>query len=453
MTIFALSSGAGRAGIAVVRISGPAAGNCLETIIGRDRPAPRKLVQRTLQDPIGQRALDRALVVWLPGPASFTGEDCAELHLHGGSAVVAAVLDCLSRLPGLRLAEPGEFTRRAFDQGKLDLAEVEGLADLINAETEAQRRQALKQYNGDLSRLIEAWRDRLVPVLAHCEALIDFSDEELPESVAASLQSEMLGLESEIRQYLVGQGPGERLRDGLEVALAGAPNVGKSSLLNQFAARDVAIVSEVAGTTRDTIEVRLDLGGYPVTMVDTAGLRDLVGPGGTETIGQVGIEAEGVRRARERAAASDLKVVIFDASVAYPFEGESLALVDDRALVVINKIDIGGWGSGRDEFTGRTCYRVSAKTGEGIAALIEGLTAEVAERFDGSGPVPAVTRIRHRVALEDCRAALARGSALEPGELLAEDLRLAVRALGRITGRVDVEDLLDVVFKDFCIGK
>ncbi len=333
-TIFALSTPPGRAGIGVVRLSGPAAGTALEALAGAPRPAPRVAHLRQLSDPDGRAALDRALVLWFAGPASFTGEDMAELHLHGGRAVAAAVIGALSRRPGLRPAEPGEFTRRAFDNGKLDLSEVEGLADLIDAETDAQRRQALRQMTGGLSRLTEDWRTRLLSGLAHLEAAIDFPEEDLPETLLDGARAVAVELGGEIGRHLADQGRGERLRDGLQIAIVGPPNSGKSSLLNALARRDVAIVSELAGTTRDVVEVHLDLGGYPVTLADTAGLRTFEAGSGDS------VEQEGMRRARSRAAESDLKLAVFDLCSWPELDPEALAVVDQDTLAVLNTIDV-----------------------------------------------------------------------------------------------------------------
>jgi tRNA modification GTPase len=449
-TIFALSTPPGRAGIGVVRLSGPAAGAALEALAGAPRPTPRVARLRRLSDPDSQAALDRALVLWFAGPASFTGEDMAELHLHGGRAVVAAVIGVLSRRPGLRPAEPGEFTRRAFDNGKLDLSEVEGLADLIDAETDAQRRQALRQMTGDLSRLTEGWRTRLLAGLAHLEAAIDFPEEDLPEGLLDGARAVAVELGGEIGRHLADQGRGERLRDGLQIAIVGPPNSGKSSLLNALARRDVAIVSELAGTTRDVIEVHLDLGGYPVTLADTAGLRTL-GEGGGDAV-----EQEGMRRARGRAAEADLKLAVFDMTSWPDLEPEALAVVDQDTLAVLNKADLRPGAPdepGPAALRGRPSFVISARTGQGLDRLLEEVERRVIGCLGVAGADPAVTRARHRRALEDCRSALERVAAAELPELAAEDLRLAARALGRITGRVDVEDVLDVVFRDFCIGK
>ncbi len=449
-TIFALSSAPGRAGVAVLRVSGPGAGPALAALAGSCPPARHARLTR-LVDPGTGAAIDRGLVLWFPGPASFTGEDMAELQLHGGRAVVAAAVAALAALSGLRPAEPGEFTRRAFDFGKLDLGEVEGLADLINAETEAQRRQALRQMEGARSQRLVAWRAALVATLVQAEAAIDFPDEQLPEQIDGRVTHNILYLIQEISAYLADSHSGERLREGIFVALVGAPNAGKSSLLNAFARRPVAIVSEAPGTTRDVVEVHLDLDGYPVTLADTAGLREL-DPEATRT-GQDAIEAEGVRRARARAAAADLKLAIFDLQAGPDFDPATRKLLDADSLVVFNKCDIVPEPEHKD-LDGCPALVVSAQTGAGIAALEARLAQEVAARLErGSGEAAPLTRARHRRALEDCAAALARARDAGRPELVAEDLRLALRALGRIAGRVDVEDVLDEIFREFCIGK
>ncbi|MBL6957401.1 MAG: tRNA uridine-5-carboxymethylaminomethyl(34) synthesis GTPase MnmE [Rhodospirillales bacterium] len=440
-TIFAPSTGAGPAGLAVIRVSGPAAGAALAAVTGRDLPQPRRATMADIKAADGT-PIDSGLVLWFPGPASFTGEDVAELHLHGGRAVVAATLEALGSCPGLRLAEPGEFTRRAFEAGKLDLTEAEGLADLINAETEAQRHQALRQMQGGLSDLYEDWRQRLLNTLAHMEAEIDFSDEDLPDGVAAEARRDIADLAAEIDAHLADDHRGERLRDGIHLAIIGPPNAGKSSLLNLLARRDAAIVSATAGTTRDVIEVHLDLGGYPVVVADTAGLREAEADD---------IEAEGVRRARLRAQDADLKLAVLDGQDWPEADPVTAALVDGDTIAVINKSDLKK-PDGNLQINDRPVLTISVKTGDGIDGLLEALGREVAGRFPAAAS-PALTRARHREALEDCRESLARTPGGQAIELETEDLRLAVRALGRITGRVDVEDLLDVIFQDFCIGK
>ena len=428
-TIYALSSASGRAGVAVLRVSGPRARAALEALTGEGVPRPRMAALRRFSDPETGAALDRGLALFFPAPASFTGEDVVELHLHGGRAVVTGVLSALARLPDLRAAAPGEFTRRAFENGKLDLTEVEGLADLIDAETEAQRVQALRQMEGALGQLYEGWRGRLVRLLAYAEAEIDFPDEEVPGDLIAKLGPEIARLQAGIAAHLDDGGRGERLRDGIEVAIVGPPNVGKSSLLNRLARREAAIVADEAGTTRDVLEVRLDIGGVPVTLADTAGLREAAGA----------VEREGVRRALERAERADLRLV-----VAAPDAGD-FALARPGDIRLLNKIDLGAE-------VPAGVIGVSAATGAGLD-LLEAALAEKVGLAYGASEHPLITRARHREGLRECAAALARAGEGSEADLVAEDLRLAARALGRITGRIDVEELLDVIFRDFCIGK
>ncbi|MDA1089126.1 MAG: tRNA uridine-5-carboxymethylaminomethyl(34) synthesis GTPase MnmE [Proteobacteria bacterium] len=452
-TIYALASAGGRAGIAVVRVSGPQASAALTALAatgGRQAVAlPRKAIRAAINEPSTSERIDDGLVIWFPAPGSFTGEDVAEFHLHGGPAVISGVLEALAAMAGLRMATPGEFTRRAFENGKMDLTAAEGLADLIEAETSAQRKQALRQLEGELGRLYEDWRQRLLAALAHGEAGIDFSDEDLPAGIEVEARKDVADLERDLAGHLKDGRRGERLRGGFQIAIIGPPNAGKSSLLNQLARRDAAIVSETAGTTRDVIEVHLDLGGYPVTVADTAGLRDV---GEDEKI-----EAEGIRRARAHAVDADLRLAVFDGQSWPEADAATMALVDASAIVVINKCDLSPLPL-RPEINGQPALAISALTGDGIEALL----AAVADRISGlmsasASPAPALTRTRHREALEECRAALGRFLAAGPGtgmpELAAEDLRLAARALGRITGRVDVDDVLEVIFRDFCIGK
>lgn len=437
-TIFAPATAAGRAGIAVVRISGPGARAALASL-SCAVPPPRRAVRARFADPATGEAIDDGLVLFFLGPASVTGEDVAELHLHGSRAVVDAVVTILSAQPGLRLAEPGEFTRRAFEHGKLDLTASEAVADLVAAETAAQRRQALRQLDGELGRLYDDWRDRLMRATAHLEAAIDFPEEGLPEDIAGGARGTVEALIADMSAHLADGRRGEILRDGVSIAILGPPNAGKSSLLNALAQRDVAITSSVAGTTRDVIEVRLDLGGYPVILADTAGLRDA----------RDAIEEEGVRRARARAAAADLKLVVLD--VTRPGEADALGdVLEGAVLIVANKADLAGGARLGSMPAG--ALPVSALTGQGMSSLVDRLGAAVGERFALGGP-PSLTRTRHRAALEECLAALQRSLVAPLPELCAEDLRLAVRGLGRITGRVDVEDLLDIVFREFCIGK
>ncbi|HZB91696.1 MAG TPA: tRNA uridine-5-carboxymethylaminomethyl(34) synthesis GTPase MnmE [Stellaceae bacterium] len=440
-TIFALATAPGRAGIAVLRLSGPEAGRALRALAGR-LPAPRQATRARFSDPRRGEVIDDGLMLFFPAPRSFTGEDVAELQVHGGRAVVAALVEALAAL-GLRPAEAGEFTRRAFENGKLDLTAAEGLADLVAADTAAQRRQALRQLEGELGRLYEAWRARLLGALAQLEAEIDFPEEGLPPALFARVTAAAAALREEIARHLADDRRGERLREGVAIAIIGPPNAGKSSLMNALARRDVAITAASAGTTRDVLEVALDLGGYPVLLADTAGLREA----GDD------VEAEGVRRARARAEAADLRLVLLDAT--RPEEAAGLAgLIDGNALVIANKIDLAPGDGARwaDELGAGPALRLSVRTGEGMEGLLARLEAEIARRF-APGAAPVVTRARHRRALEDCVAALDRFPAAGLPELAAEDLRAATRALGRITGRVDVEDMLDIIFREFCIGK
>lgn len=440
-TIFALATAPGRSGVAVVRVSGPDAAATLAALTNRPLPEPRRAALVTLRDPASGDALDDALVLRFTAPASFTGEDVVELHLHGGRAVVAGVIGALAARPGLRLAEPGEFTRRAFENGKLDLTEAEAVADLIDAETTAQRRQALRQMDGALGRLYDGWRDRLTRALAHIEADIDFAEDDLPGGVADAVRPVIERLLAEITDHLNDGGRGERLREGLHIAIVGAPNAGKSSLLNALARRDAAIVSARAGTTRDIIEVQLDLGGYPVVLADTAGLREAAADE---------VEEEGIRRARDRAARADVKVAVFDATALPDLDPTTLALIDADSVVVLNKSDVAT--ATPTVIAGAAPVLVSARTGAGLRDLEQRLTAFSADRL-AVGSAPSLTRARHRAALDECRTALERALIAPLPELAAEDIRLASRALGRITGRVDVEDLLDIIFRDFCIGK
>jgi tRNA modification GTPase len=453
-TIFALSSGRPPAAIAVVRICGPKAGRALQTLIGRV-PQPRHATLAQVREPASGEVIDEALALWFPGPHSETGEDMAELQLHGGHAVIASVLDALGRIAGCRPAEAGEFTRRAFENGRLDLTAVEGLGDLIAAETAAQRRQAFRQLKGLIGDRAEAWRRRIIEALALVEARIDFSDEaDVPEDLVTPALDAAQQLRSEIAAALADSGRGERLRDGMLVAIAGPPNAGKSTLLNRLARREAAIVSPYPGTTRDVIEVHFDLDGYPVTLLDTAGVRDSDDP----------VEREGVRRARARAAAADLVLWVIDVSAAEAVadimvNGE---LKSDRWLIK-NKADLiqakpCRSSESRSDGERTETFSISAATGEGIDALIGALSAYTRGHFAATESV-LVTRARHRRALEETVAALDR--ALGEGaagvgageELIAEELRAAATALGRLTGRVDVEDVLDVIFRDFCIGK
>ena len=424
-TIFALASGSARAAIAVLRLSGPDSGTALAALCGGRLPGPRYAALRRLRAVSGA-TLDHALVLWLPGPGTYTGEDSAELHLHGGRAVIDGVADALADA-GLRPAEPGEFTRRAFLNGRMDLVEAEAVHDLVSAETEAQRVQALRQLEGKLGALYRDWADRLLGILAYQEALIDFPDEDLPPGVEEHLLETLRSVRTEIAAHLNDAGRGEKLREGLFFAITGAPNVGKSSLINALAERDVAIVSDRPGTTRDALETRVILGGVPITLVDTAGLRET----------SDSIEAEGVRRALARARDADLAMTVIEAGSPPP--------ADFSGLLIANKADLGRPGPDG-------ALRISALTGLGMREL-RGRLAAIAQQMTASSGAPPLTRTRHRAALTAAAAHLDAALEADLPELRGEDLRLAMRALGRITGHVGVEDILDTVFSTFCIGK
>lgn len=441
-TIFALASGVGKAGIAVYRVSGECARDAYRALTGADLPEARH-AQRVRITGAGDTGLvDHGLALWFPAPSSFTGEDVAEFHLHGGRAVHGAMLEVLAAQPDLRPAEPGEFTRRAFENGKMDLTEAEGLADLVEAETAAQRIQALRQMDGGLSQLYDRWRDVLLAAIAKFEAEIDFSDEDLPVGLRAEVSQAVASLDAELARHLDDH-RGQRLRDGVSIAILGPPNAGKSSLLNQLANRDLAIVSARAGTTRDVIEAHLDLAGYPVVLADTAGLRNA----------EDELEDEGVRRALARADGANIKILVFDGSFWPELDHHTLDQWDEDAVVVVNKNDLGPDLSLDTPLTGNSMpLGLSAKTGDGVDHLLAVLADKVTDQCAGDGS-PALSRMRHRLALQECRDALQRFQKAAMVELAAEDLRLASRAMGRITGRVDVEDILDRIFSEFCIGK
>jgi len=447
-TIYALATAHGRAGIAVIRISGPAADPALTKLAPKlaELPAPRYVQRVSLfetesnfeQDPV---QIDDALAVRFLGPNSFTGEDVVELHVHGGHAVISALMTSLLSIEGLRPAEPGEFSRRAFENGKMDLTAVEAIADLVDAETSAQRQQALTQMGGALAKVYDGWRERLVKAMAFAEASIDFSEEDIPEDLTCQSLEALKALAQEINEHLSDNNIGERIRDGFRIALTGAPNVGKSSLLNALAKRDVAIVTDIAGTTRDVIEVPMDLSGYAAVIIDTAGIRE------TDDI----IEREGVRRALDQAASADLKLHLVDS-----VKAAKIAVRDANTIVVMNKCDL--MSGSETSMALDDVQRLSLKTGDGLERLIKEMSVRISvqaiHRSKASAPL---TRARHRHALEECVDALNRAIASSVAgadvEMMAEDIRVAAQALGRITGRVDVEELLDRIFSDFCIGK
>jgi tRNA modification GTPase len=437
-TVIALASALG-GGVAVIRVSGPLSGAVFGALTGKELLAPRQARLVQLKSPATGKMLDSAVALYFQNPESFTGEDILELHVHGGRAVVDSVIKAaLSVDPSIRLAEAGEFSKRAYQNGKIDLTEAEAIADLVAAETEAQAEIALSQMGGALSDLYEDWRAQLVHLLAMLEAEIDFVDEEdVPQSVIDNTRAKIAALMTEIDMHLGDNNLGERLRDGFIVAVIGAPNAGKSSLVNALAKRDVAIVTPIAGTTRDVLEVPLNLGGYPVIISDTAGLRE------TEDI----IEKMGIERARYRAQNADIVVALFDATG--EMDKETLLQINNDTIVVRTKSDLK-----KDKSFPLDSIAISTTTGENLDALITAIAEKIAQKITRKNPgMPLLTRARHRAAVNETQQHLQRAQKNPQPELLAEDIRLATRALGRITGRVDVEDLLDVIFSSFCIGK
>ena len=448
-TIFALATAPGRAAVAVVRLSGPGAGAALAALTGKPPASPRRALLRTLRRSRDGAVLDRALTLWLPGPNSYTGEDCAELHLHGGPAVVDGVTEALVAL-GLRLAEPGEFTRRAFENGKLDLSQAEAVADLVDAETDAQRRQALAQLGGDLARRHAAWREALIEALAVLEAAVDFPDEDLPAAVAGEAVPIAERVLADLDEALADGERGERVREGFRIAIIGAPNAGKSSLLNALVGRSAAIVTATAGTTRDVIEIPLNLGGYRVLLADTAGLRRARDP----------VEAEGVRRAQAWSASAGLRLLVVDAASNDAGWREASGQARPGDLCILNKHDLREGAAGREARSWAREHGLEALDLSLVAGVIDPVRRRLGElviKALSGAEFPAATQARHRRDLASARAHLARAErALEAPvevELAAEEVRLAARNLARISGRIDAEDVLDRVFARFCIGK
>jgi tRNA modification GTPase len=468
-TIFALSTPKGRGGIAVVRVSGKHALNSFGKLCSKDSPKPRISNYEKLINPVSRETIDHAIVTYYRSPNSFTGEDTVEYAVHGGLAIINELLACLTECTNHRMAEPGEFTRRAFENGKLDLTEAEAVADLIDAETIMQKNQALGQLSGQLSQIYNDWTERLKTLLAHTEADLEFPDEDVPDMLADTAKPIAETILHEISQHLDDAHRGERIRDGIEIAVIGAPNAGKSSLVNALARRDIAIVSDVAGTTRDMLEVHLDIGGYPVRLVDTAGLR----PMHMQAEGHDKIENEGIARALHRAENADFRMVVFDGSLDEPdlhtkslltkpgsfrrrpessktssFKDPGLHRDDEsgRDIVVINKTDQA------INFELDNAIYISAMKNEGIDKLIDRIRIVCTDNFPPSESA-SLTRLRHRDALQDSAECLQRALESDEQELFCEDIRLALRGLGRITGRVVADDILDIVFSTFCLGK
>ncbi|NDF12925.1 MAG: tRNA uridine-5-carboxymethylaminomethyl(34) synthesis GTPase MnmE [Proteobacteria bacterium] len=440
-TIFAPSTAPGKAGVAVIRISGARAGEILTILSKKSLPEPRKAVLRHLYTPKTGEIIDNALVLWFPAPHSFTGEDVVELHIHGSRAIQQILLGSLSEQHGLRPAEGGEFTRRAFENGRMDLTQVEGLADLIDADTARQHAQAVRQLSGGLSALLTEWRLELIQLLAHMEAYIDFPDEDLPAELEQEIQEKVRRLRDKVGTYLHDR-RGEMIRRGIQVAILGAPNAGKSSLLNWLARREVAIVSHIAGTTRDILEVQLDIDGIAVTVSDTAGLRE----------SSDSIEQEGIRRAKARAGESDLTILLFSAETFPQIDKETAAQKGPHALQVVSKIDL---NAGAEPSLPKGFIPLSTHAAI-TDAFMQALTKEL-RALAGVDNDILFTRERHRAALTECHTELeaclqSRGREA-PIELSSEHIRRAAQAIARIIGTIDTEEILDVLFGSFCIGK
>ena len=443
-TIYAMASGPGRSGIAVVRVSGPSAKASL-ALFSKDNFQPRQAVLTKLIDPHTQSLIDHAIVIYFQPPRSYTGEDVVEYHIHGGKAVKESLLNALSQCQNHRMAEAGEFTRRAFENGRMDLTQAEAVADLIHAETEAQKQLALSQMGGALRDLYTDWSNELKKSLAYAEAQIDFGEDDLPEEeIKANIHPVLKKVAHQIQAHLDDDHRGEILRDGIKIAIIGAPNAGKSSLINALAKRDVAIVSDIPGTTRDILEVHLDLNGIPVKFYDTAGLRpEQLSTENKQDI----IEAEGIKRALKIAKKADFKILLFDGSSGN-LHAQTLEQYDDKSFIVINKSDL-NTNINRNDY-----LFISSKTGENIDHFIKNVSRETSSLFEDLSHTPSLTRERHREALNNALSSI--NNALNENltaDLVSEDIRMAVRYIGKITGKVDVEDLLDIIFRDFCIGK
>lgn len=440
-TIYALASGQGVAGVAVVRVSGPLAHHSFDQFSSYVCDV-RKAVVRKLYDPDNNSLIDEAMIIRFDAPQSYTGEHVVEYHLHGGKAVRDSFMSALSKMKGHRLAEAGEFTRRAFENGQMDLTQAEAVADLIHAETELQKQLALHQMGGALHDLYQGWAGQLIKALAYAEAQIDFSEEELPEEeVQAQIHPVLTSVLEEIADHLNDNNRGERIRDGIKIAIIGAPNAGKSSLINALAKRDVAIVSDMAGTTRDILSVQMDIDGYPVTLYDTAGLR----PEQLDNSNaQDRVEAEGIKRAMDLANQADLKILLFDATSGNPHI-PTIDLKDEKSIMVCNKCDEAPVYEGM--------LAISAQSSEGLGELLNIVSRETQTLFNQALEIPSLTRNRHREAVLNTQDFLKKALVGQSPDMIAEDIRMAVRSLGKITGRTDVEDLLDIIFRDFCIGK
>ena len=443
MTIYALSSGPGISGVAVVRVSGKETAEVVKKLTGEELPSPRVATLKKFNKIDTNELIDEGVIIWFPGPNSYTGEDLAEFHVHGSRAVVSALHSSISKIKNCRLAEPGEFTKIAFQNGKINLLKAESIADLVSSETEIQRKQAIKIMSGKSSDQFNSWREKLLKILSHIEAKIDFPDEDLPKDILSEIQKTSDQISSEIKKILDDQKVGERIREGFKIAIVGPINAGKSSLLNYLSKRDVAIVSEIAGTTRDVIETHLNLDGYPVVVSDTAGIRDSKNE----------IEKKGIKLALNRAEDADLKLVIIDAKNV-DFTGVLKDLVDENAILVVNKSDLLN-GKLNDKLKKYDHILISIKNNANLDKLILKIKSKLENKFLSHGDI-LITRERHRQHLEQCINHLQNfknKNGSEEFDKAAEDLRLATRHLGMIVGKVDVEEILGSIFNDFCIGK
>ena len=443
MTIYALSSGPGISGIAVIRVSGKETTTVIKLITGEDLPVPRTATLRKFNKINTNELIDEGVIIWFPGPNSYTGEDLAEFHVHGSRAVINAMHSAISKIKNCRLAEPGEFTKRAFQNGKINLLKAESIADLISSETEIQRKQALKIMSGKSADKFNSWREKLLKILSHVEAKIDFPDEGLPKKIITEVQKTSNTVLTEIKKTLDDQNVGERIREGFKIAIIGPPNSGKSSLLNYLSKRDVAIVSEIAGTTRDVIETHLNLDGYPVIVSDTAGIRSSKNE----------IEKKGIKIALKRAGDADLRLVIVSAKNV-DFTGVLKGLLTKNAILVVNKSDLIK-GKLNSKFKKYENVLISIKKDSNLNKLITKIKSKLKNKFTTAEDI-LITRERHRQNLKNCAQHLEKfqkKKSAQDFDKAAEDLRLATRHLGMIVGKVDVEELLGSIFNDFCIGK
>jgi len=443
MTIYALSTGPGVSGIAIIRVSGVEASTVIKSLTGRDLPKPRMATLRKINNANTSELIDEGIIIWFPGPKSYTGEDMAEIHVHGGKAVIEAIHNSISKVKNCRLAEAGEFTKLAFQNGKINLLKAESIADLISAETEIQRRQAVKIMNGKTADQFNFLREKLLKILSHVEAKIDFPDEDLPNDILKEIKKNSDVVLRSIEKILDDQKIGERIREGFKIAILGPTNAGKSSLLNHLSKRDVAIVSEIAGTTRDVIETHLNIDGYPVIISDTAGIRESKNE----------IEKKGIKLSLSRAEDADLKLIVVDAKTS-DFTGVLKGLLDENAILVFNKSDLID-GEINPEIKKLDHVLISIKENKNIDELIFKIKNNLKNKFIVSDDI-LITRERHRNHLQQCLKHLQnfdKKNEIEDFDKAAEDLRLATRSLGMIVGTVDVEEILGTIFNDFCIGK